>query len=155
MGLKHWSLPYNHFFLQFLVGRTLLSLNPGPKGVSARPDFPEKKNNYGLKTLDFALRHGFIFFNFWVLGPFSVRILVQRVSQTFKALQRGHMTNVMGPISYKIRLMAHKSFEEESTIHFFNRSLWQPQHSRLMKEKCESHYFEKDNNFLKRSCKSN
>ena len=39
MVLKHWILPIDHFkahyfFFQFLVGETLLSLDPGPKGVS-------------------------------------------------------------------------------------------------------------------------
>ena len=34
-GLKHWILPKDHFKTHlFLGGETLLSLDPGPKGVS-------------------------------------------------------------------------------------------------------------------------
>ena len=54
-----------------------------------------------------------IFFNFWVGGPFSAWILVRRVCQTFKALQRGHLTSIRGPI---IQNLFHG---EQIIFHFF------------------------------------
>ena len=50
------------------------------------------------------------FFNFWVGGPFSAWILVRRVCQTFKALQRGNLISVRGAISYRICFMPRRSF---------------------------------------------
>ena len=43
---------------------------------------------------------------FFSIFSFSAWILVRRVCQTFKALQRGHLTSVRGPISYRICFMA-------------------------------------------------
>ena len=62
-----------------------------------------------ILSIDHFKTHLF-FFKFLVGGPFSAWILVRRLCQNFKALQRGHLTSVRGPISYRLRFMTRRSF---------------------------------------------
>ena len=50
------------------------------------------------------------FFNFWVGGTLFSLDLGPKGGSNFKALWRSHLTSVRGPISYRIRFMAHRSF---------------------------------------------
>ena len=66
-------------------------------------------SKHWILPIDHFKTHLF-FFKFLVGGPFSAWILVRRLCQNFKALQRGHLTSVRGPISYRIRFMVRRSF---------------------------------------------